>query len=61
MRGSSRVVDGIDELLTRFWQRFTNNSRPRSEDRPMADFLAAVGIVAFIVLMLGFIWALDRV
>jgi len=27
----------------------------------MADFLAVVGIVAFAVVMLGLIWALERV
>jgi len=27
----------------------------------MADFLAVLGIVGFIVAMLGLIWALDRV
>jgi len=27
----------------------------------MADFLVAVGIVGFTLVMLGFIWALDRV
>jgi preprotein translocase subunit SecE len=28
---------------------------------PMADFLAVLGIVAFVAVMLGLIWALDRV
>jgi hypothetical protein len=28
---------------------------------PMADFLAVLGFVAFVVVMLGMIWALDRV
>jgi len=27
----------------------------------MADFLAVVGIVAFVAVMLGLVWALDRV
>jgi len=27
----------------------------------MADFLSVVGIIAFAVVMLGLIWALDRV
>jgi len=27
----------------------------------MADFLAALGIVGFTLVMLGLIWALDRV
>jgi len=27
----------------------------------MADFLAVLGIVGFVVAMLGLIWALDRV
>jgi hypothetical protein len=29
--------------------------------RRMADFLVVLGIVAFAVVMLGLIWALDRV
>jgi hypothetical protein len=28
---------------------------------PMADFLAVLGIVGFVAVMLGLIWALDRV
>jgi len=28
---------------------------------PMADFLVVLGIVAFALVMLGLIWALDRV
>jgi hypothetical protein len=28
---------------------------------PMADFLAVLGIIGFVVVMLGLIWALDRV
>ena len=28
---------------------------------PMADFLFAVGTVGFVLVMLGLIWALDRV
>jgi hypothetical protein len=31
------------------------------QDGRMADFLAVVGIVAFAAVMLGLIWALDRV
>jgi len=27
----------------------------------MADFLAVLGLVGFVVVMLGLIWALDRV
>jgi len=27
----------------------------------MADFLAVLGILAFVIVMLGLIWALDRV
>jgi len=27
----------------------------------MADFLAVLGLVAFMAIMLGLIWALDRV
>jgi hypothetical protein len=33
----------------------------RAHDLPMADFLVVVGIVGFALLMLGLIWALDRV
>ncbi len=28
---------------------------------PMADFLAVLGIIGFVLVMLGLIWALDRV
>jgi hypothetical protein len=28
---------------------------------PMADFFAVLGIVGFVAVMLGLIWALDRV
>jgi hypothetical protein len=31
------------------------------QDAHMADFLAVLGIVAFAAVMLGLIWALDRV
>jgi hypothetical protein len=30
-------------------------------DRLMGDFLAVVGFAAFVVSMLGLVWALDRV
>jgi len=35
--------------------------RGRLHHRSMADFLAVVGIVAFVAVMLGLVWALDRV
>jgi hypothetical protein len=39
--------------------------RPRSaeglQDRVVADFLAVLGIIGFAGVMLGLIWALDRV
>jgi len=28
---------------------------------PMADFIAVLGIIAFALVMLGLIWALERV
>lgn len=36
-------------------------SDPPQDDRPMADFLAVLGIIGFVVVFLGLIWALDRV
>jgi len=27
----------------------------------MADFLAVLGVIAFVAVMLGLVWALDRV
>jgi hypothetical protein len=39
----------------------TSGSHPRHDDGSMADFLAVLGIVGFVVAMLGLIWALDRV
>jgi len=39
---------------------FRVNRAPWTLDS-MADFLAVLGIVGFIVAMLGLIWALDRV
>lgn len=51
---------------------FTNSSRRRAAVHdlfipdgwtlaPMADFLAVLGTIAFILVMLGFIWGLDHV
>jgi hypothetical protein len=34
---------------------------PPAHDLPMADFLVVVGIVAFVAVFLGLIWALERV
>jgi len=34
---------------------------PARHDDDMADFLAVLGIVAFMVVMLGLIWGLDHV
>ena len=35
--------------------------RREADTRSMADFLAVLGIIGFVVVMLGLIWALDRV
>jgi hypothetical protein len=40
---------------------FISGSHPRREHGPMADFLAVLGIIGFVAVMLGLIWALDRV
>jgi hypothetical protein len=40
---------------------FTSGSQTRRQHGSMADFLAVLGIVGFVVAMLGLIWALDRV
>jgi hypothetical protein len=47
--------------LTRHAAAFTSGSRTRRQHGSMADFLAVLGIVGFVVAMLGLIWALDRV
>jgi hypothetical protein len=52
---------GIDILLMPTGAAFTSGSRTRRQHGPMADFLAVLGIVAFVAAMLGLIWALDRV
>jgi hypothetical protein len=39
----------------------TSGSQRGRQHGSMADFLAVLGIVAFVVAMLGLIWALDRV
>jgi hypothetical protein len=40
---------------------FMLGSQPRRQHGSMADFLAVLGIVGFVAVMLGLIWALDRV
>jgi hypothetical protein len=40
---------------------FTFSSRLQTNTPVMADFLAVVGIALFVGLMLGLIWALERV
>jgi hypothetical protein len=40
---------------------FTPRLWPAIHDDDMADFLVVVGIFAFMAVMLGLIWALDRV
>jgi hypothetical protein len=55
------MIGDVDELFTRDPQCFTDNSRRDVNDSCMADFLAALGFVAVIVLLLGFISVLDRV
>jgi hypothetical protein len=32
-----------------------------SQHRPMADFLAVLGVLVFVAAMLGLVWGLDRV
>jgi hypothetical protein len=42
--------------------RFSEPVQPGlANDRSVADFLAVVGFVGFVVFFLGLIWALDRV
>jgi hypothetical protein len=36
-------------------------SEARADTRSKADFLAVLGIIGFVVVFLGLIWALDRV
>jgi hypothetical protein len=48
-------------LLTPFAAAFTSGSQTHRQHGSMADFLAVLGIVGFVVAMLGLIWALDRV
>jgi hypothetical protein len=48
-------------MLTRAPGALTSGSRRRHDHGRMADFLAVLGIVGFVVAMLGLIWALDRV
>jgi hypothetical protein len=40
---------------------FTSVSRPERDAHAMADFFALAGIIVFVVVMLGLIWALERV
>jgi hypothetical protein len=40
---------------------FRTCEEERADTRCMADFLSALGIIGFVVVMLGLIWALDRV
>jgi hypothetical protein len=47
--------------LTHGGAAFISGSHPRQQHGSMADFLAVLGIVGFVVAMLGLIWALDRV
>jgi hypothetical protein len=39
----------------------TARSRRSRHPRAMADFLAVLGTVLFVVVMLGLVWALERV
>ena len=57
----SRRWARVDILLTRDPGAFTSGSRRHLHDGPMADFLAVLGFVGFVAVMLGLIWALDRV
>jgi len=51
----SRFIHAIDAIVH---NPFT---LPRLTFIPMADFLFAVGVVGFTLVMLGLIWALDKV
>ncbi len=51
----------VQNLFRRSSDRSDRFERSRGDARPMADFLAVLGIIAFVVAMLGLIWALDRV
>jgi hypothetical protein len=47
--------------LTHAEAALTSGSQGHGHHGPMADFLAVLGLVGFVVVMLGLIWALDRV
>jgi hypothetical protein len=47
--------------LTHVIPALTSGSQRHSQHGPMADFLAVLGILGFVAVMLGLIWALDRV
>jgi hypothetical protein len=55
---------GLDPRLEIFQEMrrlFRACSGRLGHDRVMGDFLAVVGFAAFVVAMLGLVWALDRV
>jgi hypothetical protein len=54
MKGRSGIIQGFGPLLRAC-------SEARADTRSMADFLAVLGIIGFVVVFLGLIWALDRV
>jgi hypothetical protein len=54
MPGRSGIIQGFGVLLRAC-------SGGRADTRSMADFLAVLGIIGFVVVFLGLIWALDRV
>ena len=49
------------QIIDTYGTLFTTCSRPRPDTRPMADLLAVLGILGFVLVSLGLIWALDRV
>jgi hypothetical protein len=54
MKGHSGIFQSFGALLRPC-------SGGRADTRSMADFLAVLGIIGFVVVFLGLIWALDRV
>ena len=59
-----RIGDHRDEIHEFFMagrRSFTSNSQPRRMMSDMADFLAVVGVVVFVLAMLGLIKGLEHV
>ena len=51
----------VEDLFRPTGRLFRTCSERQADTRSMADFLAVLGIIGFAVVMLGLIWALDRV